>query len=66
MHDHEEFLWTGLRGRLERTGKVRPRTIRRETVGWRPERRRPEVSSNLAKAVRGHEIQAARMGARSA
>jgi hypothetical protein len=26
MYGTEEFLWSGLRGRLERTGRVRPRT----------------------------------------
>ncbi len=61
MHHQEEFLWAGLRGRLERTGKVRPRTIRRETVGWQPERR-PEVSSHSAQPA----LQVAQPGARSA
>lgn len=26
MYGTEEFLWSGLRGRLERTGRVRPTT----------------------------------------
>jgi hypothetical protein len=59
MHDHEEFLWTGLRGRLERMGKVRSRTIRPEAVGKQPERRHPEVSSESAKAALRHESKAA-------
>lgn len=37
MHSSEEFLWGGLRTRLERTGRVRPRTIRLEAFGQRPE-----------------------------
>jgi hypothetical protein len=43
MHDHDEFLWQGLRKRLERTGKVRPRTIRQEAVGQRPDWVHPQV-----------------------
>ena len=37
MYEHDEFLWGGLRPRLERIGRVRPRTIRQEAVGQRPE-----------------------------
>ncbi|HXV34458.1 MAG TPA: hypothetical protein VD769_10655, partial [Gaiellaceae bacterium] len=33
----DEFLWGGLRTRLERMGRVRPRTIRQAAVGQRPE-----------------------------
>jgi hypothetical protein len=42
MHE-DEFLWSGLRARLERTGRVRPRTIRLEAVGQLPERVHPQV-----------------------
>jgi hypothetical protein len=64
MHDHEEFLWTGLRARLERMGKVRPQTIRTEAVGQRPKRRHQEVPSNSAKAALRHELRAAAQPAR--
>jgi hypothetical protein len=37
QHMNESFLWGGLRTRLERTGRVRPRTIRQEALGQRPE-----------------------------
>jgi hypothetical protein len=37
MHSSEEFMWGGLRTRLERTGRVRPRTIRLGAFGQRPE-----------------------------
>lgn len=37
MHMSEDFLWGGLRTRLERMGRVRPRTIRLEASGQRPE-----------------------------
>ena len=36
MHQHDEFLWGGLRGRLERTGRLESRI---EPNGPRPERR---------------------------
>jgi hypothetical protein len=42
MHG-DKFLWGGLRTRLERMGRVRPRTIRLEAVGQRPERRHAQV-----------------------
>ena len=60
MHEHEEFLWTGLRARLEGAGRVRPRTIRLEAVGQLSERRHPEVFfPPFRPALRNH-IQAAR------
>ena len=59
MHEHEEFLWTGLRTRLEGVGKVRPQTIRLEAVGQLPDRRHPEVFFQpIRPALRNH-IQAA-------
>jgi hypothetical protein len=44
MYGHDEFLWGGLRARMERMGRVRPRTIQPEGVGQRPERRHAQVS----------------------
>lgn len=41
MQDHEEFLWTGLRARLERNGTLRPHTTGSAAIGPRPKRRRP-------------------------
>ena len=43
MDAHDEFLWGGLRTRLEGTGLVRPRTIRLEAYGQLPEKRHPQV-----------------------
>lgn len=37
MRTGEGFLWGGLRVRLERSGKIRPRTLRQDVVGQRPE-----------------------------
>lgn len=37
MRTREDFLWGGLRARLERSGKVRPRTLHQDVVGQRPE-----------------------------
>jgi hypothetical protein len=51
MHDHDEFLWTGLRARLERTGKVPSHTTRLEAVRTRPERRHAEVVSHRLKTA---------------
>ena len=59
MYDHEEFLWTGLRGRLERMGKVRPRTIRPDAVGQLPERTHPQVFFHAARPALREQIRAA-------
>jgi hypothetical protein len=37
MHTTDEFLWGGLRTRLERMGRVRPRTIWQAADAQRPE-----------------------------
>ena len=62
MHTQDEFLWTGLRARLERTGKVRSHTIRPHQ---RPAWRRPEVRSDSAKPALRPEIRAVAQPARS-
>jgi hypothetical protein len=59
MHEHDEFLWNGLRTRLEGIGRVRPRTIRLDAVGQVPDRRHPEVFFHPVKPVLRHHIQAA-------
>jgi hypothetical protein len=59
MHEHDEFLWSGLRTRLERMGRVRPRTIRQEAVGQPSERRHPQVFFHPVKPVLRHHIQSA-------
>jgi len=59
MHEHDEFLWSGLRTRLERMGRVRPRTIRQEAVGQLPERRHPQVFFQPVKPVLRRHIQSA-------
>jgi hypothetical protein len=50
MHAYDEFLWGGLRTRLERTGRLRPRTSSTEAVEQRPERRHAQVSFGSSKA----------------
>ena len=42
MHG-DEFMWGGLRTRLERMGRVRPRTITLEAIAQRPEQRHAQV-----------------------
>jgi hypothetical protein len=59
MHEHDEFLWSGLRTRLEGMGRVRPRTIRLDVVGQLPDRRHPEVFFHPVKPALRHHIQAA-------
>jgi hypothetical protein len=45
MYGHDEFLRGGLRERMERMGRVRPRTIQPEADAvQRPERRHAQVS----------------------
>jgi hypothetical protein len=46
MASGEEFLFAGLRARLERRGAVRPRTIPQAVVGQRPERVHAQVRFN--------------------
>jgi hypothetical protein len=58
MHEHEEFLWTGLRTRLERMGRVRPRTIRFEAAGQLPDGRHPQVSFQPVRPALRQHIQA--------
>jgi len=59
MHDKDEFLWAGLRTRLEGTGRVRPRTIRLEAVGQLPERTHPQVFFHPVPSALRRQIQAA-------
>jgi hypothetical protein len=41
--DRDEFLWGGLRTRLERMGRVRPHTITQAAAGQRAERAHEQV-----------------------
>lgn len=59
MHEHDEFLWSGLRTRLERMGRVRPRTIRLDAVGQLPERQHPQVFFHPVNPVLRPHIQSA-------
>jgi hypothetical protein len=59
MHEHDEFLWTGLRTRLEGMGRARPRMIRLEADGQSPDRRHPEVFFHPVRPALRHYIQAA-------
>ena len=45
MRGQDEFLWGGLRGRLEHNGKVRPHTVRYESVRPKPEPKKSEATS---------------------
>jgi hypothetical protein len=57
MHG-DEFLWGGLRTRLERMGRVRPRTIRLEAVGQRSERNHSQVRFRPAQPLLRPRVQA--------
>ena len=59
MHEHDEFLWTGLRTRLEETGRVRPRTMRLEAAGQSADRRHPKVFFHAVRPALRHDILAA-------
>ena len=52
MHGHDDFLWVGLRARLERTGQVPSHSVRLAAVGKRPERKHPETVSHPARTAR--------------
>jgi hypothetical protein len=58
METDDQFLWGGLRTRLERTGKVRPRTIRPEAVGQTRDRVLPQVFFKPAQPALGKHLRA--------
>ena len=45
MRGQEEFLWGGLRTRLERSGAVRPQTVRMTPIVGRPEPKKSEATA---------------------
>ena len=47
MDTNDDFLWVGLRARVERMGRVRPRTIELDAVGQRHERTHLHVHFSL-------------------
>ena len=59
MEEKDEFLWGGLRTRLEGTGRVRPRTIRLEAIGQVPDRVHPQVFFHPVRPALGQQIRAA-------
>jgi hypothetical protein len=59
MDTNDEFLWGGLRTRLERTGQTRPRTIRPEAVGQLPDRVHPQVLFHPVRPALGQHLRAA-------
>jgi hypothetical protein len=59
METDDQFLWGGLRTRLERTGKVRPQTIRLEAVGRARDRVLPQVFFKPAQPALGQHLRAA-------
>jgi hypothetical protein len=59
MDTNDEFLWGGLRTRLERTGQTRPRTIRLEAVGQVPDRVHPQVFFHPVRPALGQHLRAA-------
>jgi len=42
MDNRDEFLWGGLRARLEQTGKVRPHSKQLRAASWAPTEPRPK------------------------
>ena len=59
MDEHDEFLWRGLRTRVEGTGRVRPRTIRLEADGQLPEKRHPQVFFHPVRPALRQHLEAA-------
>ena len=59
MNTHDEFLWGGLRTRLEGTGRVRPRTVRLDSVGQVPDRVHPQVFFHPVRPALRQHLQAA-------
>lgn len=57
MHG-DEFLWGGLGTRLERMGRVRPRTIRLEPTGQRYEQSHAQVRFRPAQPLLRPRVQA--------
>ena len=51
MRDQEDFLWGGLRARLERAGKVGPATIR-PVASWPAKGARPKRKRRVAQPAR--------------
>jgi hypothetical protein len=60
MHASDDFLWGGLRTRLETTGKARPRTIRLEAYGQAPDRVHPQVFFHPVRPALNQHIQTVR------
>jgi hypothetical protein len=52
MRDQEDFLWGGLRARLERAGKVGPATIRPVAASWTAKGARPKRKRRVAQPAR--------------
>jgi hypothetical protein len=64
MHASDDFLWGGLRTRLERTGRVRPRTIPLDVHGQVPDKVHPQVFFHPVRPVLQQHIQTARVPVR--
>ena len=57
MYETEEFLWGGLRNRLERIGRVRPRTVGLEDGVQRQAPVRPQTSVSPVRPATGTRVQ---------
>lgn len=57
MYETEEFLWGGLRNRLERIGRVRPRTVGLEDGVQRPAPVRPQTRVSPVRPAIGTRMQ---------
>ena len=53
MYETEEFLWGGLRNRLERIGRVRPRTVGSEDGVQRQAPVRPQTRVSPVRPAMG-------------
>ena len=57
MYETEEFLWGGLRHRLERIARVRPRTVGSEDGVQRPAPVRPQTRVSPVRPALGTRMQ---------
>jgi hypothetical protein len=57
MYETEEFLWGGLRNRLERNGRLRPRTVGSEDGVQRPAPVRREARISPVRPAMGTRMQ---------
>jgi hypothetical protein len=64
MHASDDFLWGGLRQRLENTGRVRPRTIRLDVHGQVADKVHSQVYFHQVRPALNQHIQSVRVQGR--